>query len=246
MRRLSAVRLGWPLAAIAIVAVAFVGCEGEIAESDVAGPAPWSDGERAEYRILNDDGESIGTAVFTIERDGDDYLLSQTIDTEEADDSTTVRVRAGDMKPVSTHRVIDGKDGHFEIDSSYTEEEGRVIVHAFDGEERQSASNDVPPFSYDTRESLFLWRTLPLAEDYEGAYRAMLSTVTQKPDDYGVTIRVSGGEAVTVPAGEYEAWKLRATVNNSRETAWIARESPHPLVRYDSGTVVFELESYEP
>ncbi len=235
----------WPLLGTLLLALAFAGCEDPIEPSDVAGGAVWSDGERAEYVLLDGDDE-VGRAEFSVARDGDTYLLTQMIVTDQVTDRVTVHVRDGDLKPRSARRVIDGDGGYLEIDSSYEEEDGRVILHAFDGEERESSSNDLPEHVYDTRQNLFLWRTLPLAEDYEVAYRGMLSTIARKPNSFTVTVRVRELEKIVVPAGVFDTWRVRATVTGSVETAWIAVDPPHPVVRFDNGTRVFELVLFDP
>lgn len=246
MRRLSHARALMTLG-VAFLAAAFVACEDEVEPGNVAGEAPWSDGERAIYRLFDEDGDVLGEATLSVEERDGEWALIQQFSTDTGEDSVTVLVDQETLKPILSERVVDGDDGRFEYEASYVEEPGRVIQHVFDGEERRSSSNDVPEFAYDARQGLFLWRTLPLADGYQAAYRSLVTTETlDEPKSFLLELTERGRETIETPAGRFETWRLDAVVNNARQTVWVGLDAPHPIVRFDNGVTTFELESFEP
>jgi hypothetical protein len=58
-------------------------------------------------------------------------------------------------------------------------------------------------------------------------------------------LEVRGKETVEVPAGTFEAWRLKISSGDGDQTAWYADTPERPLVRYDNGRQVFELLSLE-
>lgn len=51
-----------------------------------------------------------------------------------------------------------------------------------------------------------------------------------------VAVVVGGAEPLTVPAGDYLAW--RVTVGE--DTAWYDVDKPHTLLQYDSGPIIWQ------
>jgi hypothetical protein len=65
--------------------------------------------------------------------------------------------------------------------------------------------------------------TLPLAEGYTTAYRNF-DLQTQKPKI--VQLAVAGSDRVTVPAGEFDAWKVELSSDDGQKTTvWVAKDS---------------------
>ena len=205
--------------------------------SDVAGTPPWMDGEHLSYDLVNDDGEVLGEAVLSVEVDGDRAMLWQEFESETgAEDTTIVTVDSATLKPIASERDIQEPDGDEErIEVEYTED-GALIRQ---GDDRQSGLS-VPEHSYDNDTSLFLWRTLPFEEGYEGSYNTI---ITNHRTRQKVNLRVERLESVTVPAGTFEAWRLVITTSNARQIAWFANTPQRQLVRYDNDRdVIFELQ----
>ncbi len=203
--------------------------------SDVAGTAPWTDGESYTYVLVNDDGREL-QAALSVEIDGDRTTLSQQFESATAEDTTTVTVDSVTLKPIASEREIREPDGDEErIEVEYTED-GALIRQ---GDDKQSGLS-VPEHSYDNDTSLFLWRTLPFTEGYEGSYTTI---ITNHRTRQKVNLRVEGLERVTVPAGSFEAWRLVITTSNARQVAWYANTPQRQLVRYDNDRdLIFELK----
>ncbi|HEU0074751.1 MAG TPA: DUF3108 domain-containing protein [Dehalococcoidia bacterium] len=205
------------------------------ATSDVAGAAPWGAPEKYTYALVDDDGGELGTGVLTVSVEDDVTRLIQTFSSDAAHDTIEVVVDSATLKPISSLREIEETDGdETRIEVEYTED-GALIKQ---NDDKQSGLS-VPEHSYDNDTSLFLWRTLPFAEGYQGSYNTI---ITNHRTRQKVNLRVTGLETVIVPAGTFEAWRLVITTSNARQIAWFADTPERPLVRYDNDRdVIFEL-----
>jgi hypothetical protein len=202
----------------------------------VAGDPPWSDSESASYVLVSDGGEVLGSAVLSVLVEGDRTTLTQEFSSDAASDVIKVTVDSATLRPIASEREIREPDGDVErIEVEYTED-GALIRQSDD---KQSGLS-VEEHSYDNDTSLFLWRTLPFAEDYEGSYNTI---ITNRRNEQKVNLRVDGMETVTVPAGTFEAWRLIITTSNARQIAWFADTPERQLVRYDNDRdLIFELQ----
>ena len=190
--------------------------------------------------------------MHTIERDGDTFVLTTRYESPNGNsDTTTVIVDAQFLKPISSVREIDNDnpDDEDRIEVQYTDEPVDpsrppgfpvAAVITTDGGDKQSGLT-LEDHSYDNDTSLFLWRTIAFAEGYESSY---VTVITNRRTDQQVILRVPGKETVTVPAGEFTAWRLEIITSNARQIAWYADTPTRPLVRYDNdrGTI-WELTS---
>jgi len=184
---------------------------------------------------VDDDGGELGTGVLTVSVEDDVTRLIQTFSSDAAHDTIEVVVDSATLKPISSLREIEETDGdETRIEVEYTED-GALIKQ---NDDKQSGLS-VPEHSYDNDTSLFLWRTLPFAEGYQGSYNTI---ITNHRTRQKVNLRVTGLETVIVPAGTFEAWRLVITTSNARQIAWFADTPERPLVRYDNDRdVIFEL-----
>jgi hypothetical protein len=201
----------------------------------VAGTPPWPQQEALEYILVDDDGKRLAAGSLEVVVNGAETTLSQRYVSETTVDSIDVVVDSATLKPHSSRRTIenDNPDDEDLIEVTYTEEGASVTVG-----ERQTGLS-VPEHSYDNDTSLFLWRTLPFSDGYEGSY---ITIITNRRSRQQVVLNVRGKETVTVPAGTFEAWRLEVTTSNARQVAWYADTPTRPLVRYDNDRdVIFEL-----
>jgi hypothetical protein len=90
-----------------------------------------------------------------------------------------------------------------------------------------------------------LWRTIDFRAGYQVAYTTIISADLGKPKRSQVILKVIGKEQVQVPAGSFEAWRLEIRQGGRGQTAWFAADDRRALLRYDNGSLVFELESLE-
>jgi Protein of unknown function (DUF3108) len=220
-----------------VVALACTSGESGPPTSDVAGPAPWSGDEKQTYALVNKDGDEQGSGILAIVVDGEMTKLVQTYVSDTAHDTTELVVDSTTLKPTSSTRDIEPASGDAQhIEVQYTDE-GALIKQ---NQDKQSGLS-VPEHSYDNDSSLFLWRTLPLADGYQASYNTI---ITNRRARQKVNLRVTGTETITVPAGTFETWRLEITTSNARQVAWFTKTPEHQMVRYDNDrNLIFELTS---
>ena len=214
-----------------------------IGNTEVIFEIPWEGPETARYHIIQNDVE--GSGVLTLEERGGTLVLSQVFDIpeEEVTDSVIVVADPETLRPTTVSRVIDGPDGQRLCDATYA---GSVVtVDQIGEDEDRTDVVNVPDRSYDTWGDLFLWRTLDFRVGFEVSYRDVLSCSLSKPELLTVGLTVKGIEAVTVPAGTYDTWRLEISSGGGTQEAWFSIDDSNVLVKYDNDLQVWELESFE-
>jgi hypothetical protein len=206
-------------------------CRGESGPptSDVVSNIPWTVPEQATYNLVNQGGSQLAMGTLSVEKGEQDgtVVLRTAIQSGDDSDVSTVVVDAATLQPVSSRREIenDNPDDEDLIEVSYTEQGALIKVG-----DRQSGLK-VEEHSYDNDTSLFLWRTIAFANGYEQAYRTI---ITNSRSDQKVILRVTSKEAVEVPAGEFECWRLEIFTSNAHQIAWFTDTPERTLVRYDN------------
>ena len=217
--------------------------EEDVITQDIVSTIPWPNQERAEYVLLDREGEEeLGRGVLTVTRQDDRFELRLDFEGDETNiDKSTVLVDAETLKPTSIHRerVID--DDTETLDAEYDDIEGvvRITVKTGDDDERQVPVRLKENY-YDNDSSLFLWRTIDFQEEYEAAYRTV---VTGGGELQVVRLKVTGKESVTVPAGNFQAWRLEIRAADRKQIAWFADTPERLLVQYDNSRQLFQLAS---
>jgi hypothetical protein len=201
----------------------------------VVSAVPWRSSESAVYVLKSKDkGEVVGRTTLGIAPSGSNVALSQSFANDTATDASTVVADSQTLKPVSATRKIKNPKDDRELVVTYSKD-GALIK---DGDKQSGIS--VPEHAYDNDASLFIWRTLPFEDGYQGKYVTMITNRRTKQE---VTLKVRGKETVRVPAGEFTAWRLEIAADDAKQVAWIADTPARTLVRYDNDNgLIFELE----
>ena len=232
------------IAAVALLAACAGGTPVAETESVVDG-VPFVDGERYVYRLVDRDGVDVGTGTFTTGRDDDAWVLTQTYanDSGVVVDESIVVVDASTLQPRSTERVIARGDDVEVVAATYeTGDDGARTMQAtlLDGDDERSSNTEIGEHEYEDQSSLWLWRTLALAEGLELRYTAV------DPREGGrVTANVMQVDRQTVetPLGAFDTWVLQIRTGRETVNVWLHVEAPHQVVRFDNGRLFFELES---
>ena len=231
------------IAALALLALALAGCKSETATLSgeaIVSDIPWPASEDARYRLLDGDDEK-GSGVLTIDSQGGRVTFRQAFESEDFKDEAEAVADSATMEPQSVRRVIDGPEGKRTWDVDYKDAAASIVQSsATDKREDEIA---VPTRSYDSWTDVFLWRTIDFRDGYETSYSDVLSATLARPQVISQTVRVKGKETVKVPAGTFEAWRLEIGSDDGSQEAWYADTAARPLVRYDNGSLVFELLS---
>ena len=226
------------LPAFVLILALLTACSGggkSVPASDVVSVVPWRSSESAVYVVKSKaKGDIVGHTTLSVSPSGSNVELSQNFANDTATDVSTVVADAQTLKPVSAARKIKNPKDDRELVVTYSKD-GALIK---DGDKQSGIS--VPDHAYDNDASLFIWRTLPFAEGYQGKYVTM---ITNRRTRQEVALKVRGKETVRVPAGEFTAWRLEIEAEDAKQTAWIADTPARTLVRYDNDNgLVFELE----
>ncbi len=234
--RATSIRMLLPLLGLALLAVVSTACSSNSGPptSDVAGAIPWPSSESVNYTVKNRKGDELGKIVLAVDASGGSTKLSQLFDGSNTTDNSSVMVDSRTLKPMSSEREIKTPKDDTRIVATYTEQ-GVLIKQ---GDDKESGLS-VPEHSYDNDSSLFLWRTLPFANEYQGSY---ITIVTNRRTRQTVHLRVLGKETVNVAGGSFEAWKLQVKAAGVTQLAWYADSGSHQLVRYDNDNgLIYEL-----
>lgn len=224
--------------------------------SAVFAAAPWRGGERHEYRLLNSAGEEIGRGVLTTKVEGDRLVLGQLYTGtrvpegggEPVRDEVALTVEAGTLRPVQGVRSTSGgatgtqpsrTTWEYGVDAGKTRLATRVERSSGKPEEHSQSVRDL---AYDNESALWLWRGIAFAEGYDESYASMNPFERTQQT---VSLRVPQREQIEVPAGKFDAWRILLRNGRAVRTAWISSTSPHQIVRWDNGDVIFELMKSE-
>ena len=238
-----ALRVGRLLIGVSLLALAVAACESEtvvLSGQTVVSNTPWEAQEEARYRLMDGD-EVTGIAILRIEiRDGK-VTFTQEFESEEFSDKVEAVADSETIRPRSIERVVDGPEGVRRWQVEYKDGSALVVQRTEDDDRRDEIT--VPTRSYDSWTDVFLWRTIDFREGYEATYADVLSATLAKPQVISQSLTVTGKETVEVPAGAFEAWRLEIRSPDGTQRAWYADTETRPLVRYDNGSLTFELLS---
>ena len=233
------------IATLSLAALTLAGCKSEtttLSGEAIVSRIPWVRHEEATYRLMDGD-EVQGDGLLRITSVNGLLTLRQEFESGEFHDEVVAVTLAGTMQPQSVQRVIDGPDGERRWEVLYEGGVAKVVQHSEDDERQDNLS--VPTRSYDSWTDVFLWRTIDFRDGYEASYADVLSATLARPQVISQTVRVMGKETVVVPAGTFEAWRLEIRSDDGSQEAWYADSATRPLVRYDNGSLTFELVSLQ-
>ena len=231
------------IATLSVAALTLAGCKSEttsLSGEAIVSDIPWPASEEAHYRLMDGDKEK-GSGVLTIDSEGGRVTFRQAFESESFKDETEASADSATMEPQSVQRVIDGPEGKRRWEVEYKDAAVSVVQKSEDDERTDDLS--VPTRSYDSWTDVFLWRTIDFRDGYEASYSDVLSATLARPQVISQTVRVKGKETVEVSAGTFEAWRLEIRSDDGIQEAWYADTATRPLVRYDNGSLVFELLS---
>jgi len=231
------------IATLSLAALTPAACSSKtttLSSEAIVSDIPWPASEEARYRLMDGDDEK-GNGVLTIDSQGGRVTFRQAFESENFKDEAQAVADSTTMEPESVRRVIDGPEGKRRWEVEYKDAAASVVQRSEDDERQDNLA--VPTRSYDSWTDVFLWRTIDFRDGYAASYSDVLSATLARPQVISQTVRVTGRETVVVPAGTFEAWRLEIRSDDGSQEAWYADTATRPLVRYDNGSLVFELLS---
>jgi hypothetical protein len=200
---------------------------------------PFVPGERLEYSLHDDAGTKIAEGTLSVRRAGDSLELLQSYRSLNAasTDVASTLVHPDTLRPRLTSRAIEDADSKHEYRATYGLDSRTVELER---DEEAPRTLNLPEHAYDNESSLWLWRALPLDEDFNGRYQSVNAVERSRQD---VDLAVTGRQQIDVPAGTFDTWRLQVRNGRATRIAWVNIEAPHEIVQWDNGSVVFRLES---
>lgn len=209
----------------------------------------WQSGETSIYRVTNREGEVVGNAHHEIRASGehvadDGWTFYRQIEDVGISEVVTVEVQASGYLPIYSQmtrltaegqQVVEATHNRAQIDIALTNQRGATVY------ERVNVPSDVR----DERTILALLRTLPFERGYTAFINSFLP-VTGTTDR--LSLRLIDEQTITVPLGTFDTWAFQVQGNGQTTQVWIAKEAPHPIIKYVDGRSqgTFELIEFEP
>jgi dienelactone hydrolase len=158
------------------------------------------------------------TASTEIKKEGEDIVIVDKAKTPMGEATDTVTLDAATLT-LKQRSVSQGP-----MTLSFDVKDGKASGEVKMGEQPRPIAVDLGGALFaDGAGAYHVVAALPLAEGYATAYRN-LDLQTQKVKI--VQLSVGGSEKVTVPAGEFDAWKVDlSSEDGQKTTVWVAKES---------------------
>jgi len=205
---------------------------------------PWADGELSTYTVVRNsagggsgaaaDAPSVGSARLGIAARGEYTALIFDYFEPGLSKRSEVLVDGSTLKPAnSVIRRESAQSGQAVITADYEAGGGspsdgatNVEITVTSARGTESVRRELGKgIHYDAEQMIHLVRAMPLKDRFSATFSA-LDTAGASPAS--VTVRVVGRETVSVPAGEFDCWRLDMQGLSMR--AWVAVAAPHQLV----------------
>lgn len=210
----------------------------------VVGPVPWEDGEVLRLRMKLPTGMEIGTFVWTANRvTTDDGVEAWRLKTHRyiALNGTQV-ISIVDADP-ETFRPLASRFDHpmlGETKAVYTPT--TVQLSGTGRDENTENTLEFDELKYDNEQAVYLIRRLPLEVGYKTTLPIFVTFTGGKRLD--VVMEVQDKEMVTVPAGDFECYKVDLLLENvMHQTLWFSADANRYLVKLSAEGIIGELAS---
>ncbi len=200
---------------------------------------PWTGDERNEYDLLDEASDLYGKCVLETDVDaepGKTRLSRLCANEPRYRDDGTVLVDSQTLVPFEAARVRTDAEKNTRVAALSTyappivkftfDDKGKVRETKRDLPEPSETSPD--PGYYDDESLLWLVRGMDLREGYEATYQNVNAGTG---GTFPVDLKVEGQETVTVPAGEFTAWKIRIRTASVTQFVWVEASGSRRLVK---------------
>ena len=246
MRRLALLGLS-----AALLGIGLVGCSSS--EENPANPpiftsAPWKGEESYTYNLRTRGEDSSGTCTLvTGVPEAGQLKLSRLCGKDEFRDDGLVTVDEKTLMPSQSVRVF--TDSKQNKRSTYTNDYvgSKVTFQADVNGSANKTTRDLPAVSdkvqqpawYDDEEVLWLARGLNLASGAKVDYTLVINA--GQPSIHTVNVRVDPAEQVGVPAGQFQAWKVRLSRGGNVNYVWVEASGARRVIKAQIEDVTYEL-----
>jgi hypothetical protein len=204
------------------------------------GPAPWQDGATASYEWLDQSGTQIGTAEFGFSLSTGVWTITDKDAISGLDQTLEMQIDAATLAPLGETKSIHTANSDVQLTTQY--QNGTLSIQAVVDGQNKTASLDVPANAVDNDQLLMTLRALPFAQGTMATYVVIVAQNALKVD---TTVTVQGQEMITVPAGDFECWRVEIAAGQTKQKAWYQVAAPNMLIQYDNGTTRMVLARSE-
>jgi hypothetical protein len=212
---------------------------------------PWQGAEDYTYNLVDQGQKVTGTCQLktTPGASGGETKLEQLCANPAGDrDDREISVDSQTLRPIAGTRTIFAikKNSQTVTTSAYDDK----IVHfkITEGSDVHTAQRNLPvpskdspdPGYYDDESLFWVVRGVPLEKGFSGAYQDINASNGQS---FVAKVDVQDQETVNVPAGTFNAWKIRLETASITQYFWIDVASPHAVVQADIEDTEYQLVS---
>lgn len=211
---------------------------------------PWKDHEISLYKMLVDGKETNETsfAIDKVTENGKDtYKITNPIILNEGKYEVGAVIEPLSLKPISSYKINNPpekyKDKMWEVHSEYTD---KLHIKAITPKGEQKVDVKLPSEFIDNESVIMCIRAFPLADNFS---RKINLCITQTAKIEPFVVKVVGKEKVTVPAGEYECFKVEmkyaGVTPGVSINIWYSTDENKSMIKFVQGKTSFELKSIE-
>ena len=238
---------------LALLTLVLAGCSSATetpASGSIFTAAPWKGEESYTYNLRRRGEDSAGTCTLTTGvAESGQLKLSRLCGKDEFRDDGNVTVDAKTLVPIQSVRVF--ADSKKNKRSTYTNvyESSKVLFRADLNGSTSQTTRELPtpteklsqPAWYDDEEILWLVRGINLASGAKADYTLVIKA--GQPSIHTVNLRVDPAEQVTVPAGQFQAWKVRLSRNGNVNYVWVEAAGAQRVVKAQIEDLTYELKA---
>ncbi len=223
------------LVPLIVLPLLLTSCSATVTTQVLTVTRPLPQQEQSHYRVVNDKGEQVGTALLAIAPDSDPANARLTLDYDfgpTQKDTGVVVVNRTTMKPVRAERTVIDGDKRYVTRAEYSGNKVAVVLE--DGGKGRRTEATLGESAYDNLSSLFLWRTLDLSAGSEVRYGNIIIDPKRGGISRAVaTIEDAGRGNVATATGDELGSRVQFRSAGITNGAWYRLEGGRVLLKYD-------------
>jgi zinc protease len=185
-------------------------------------------------------GNPMGVADYRLERDGDDWVSTQTMSAMGSSQETRLRFSAADLSPRSLDQEL--AQGPMNVQANLEVADGMLRGNVNLPPQMGGAREVQEAFPDGTFLPGMEEFALAVADLDEGVRLSIAYYDVMQGNRVTLEARVRGREEVTVSAGAFDAWRVELSGGQMPMILYLRVESPHILIRQDFGGQPIRLD----
>jgi len=240
------------LVALPFCALAAIACSSSTPQlSHVFVAPPWQGTESYNYNLLDQGNNLTGTCVLKTvpgPAAGQTQLEYPCGNGSGDTDDRLVIVDSQTLTPLSSTRTTYDKKKNSTTTVTSEYGSGKVQLKFNDNGTLHATTRDLPkptkdspdPGYYDDAALFWVVRGIPLQKGYQGAYTDVNASASGG-QVFTAALNVEATGTLTVPAGTFQAYRIRVETNSITQYFWVNAAAPHEVLRAQIESTIFEL-----